>query len=107
MRIWMHLTLQAVGTFGGFFCGGLALSAFLELIRGAPRWVTIPTIILTVVPFVYGGMRIGEGLARLLPARCPECRGRAYAEGHRPIRFRCRVCGLVHRANVRTNWGKQ
>jgi ribosomal protein S27AE len=105
MRIWMHLILSSVAVFAGFFAGGLVLAGLLELIRVWPQWILIPTIIVSAFVLVFGGLRLGEWLVRRLSARCPQCRGRAYAEGHRPIRFRCTACGHVHYTNMRTNWG--
>ena len=105
MRIWMHLVLSAAAVFSGFFAGALLTGLLLELVRGGPRWAVIPLICVAMVAFVYGGLRSGEWLIRQLPVRCPECRRTAYAEGHRPIRFRCEACGHVHRTNVRANWG--
>ena len=91
--------------FAGFFAGAILAALLLELIRDGPRWAVVPVVCVSLVVFVYGGLRTGEWLVRQLPARCPQCRGAAYAEGHRPIRFRCTVCGHVHRTNVRANWG--
>jgi ribosomal protein S27AE len=105
MRIWIHCLLSGVAMFAGFFAGGLLTGLLLELIRGGPPWVVVPVVIVTMVAFIYGGLRAGEWLVRRLPARCPACAGQAYAEGHRPIRFRCSKCGHVHRTNMRTNWG--
>src|SRR5262245_32562689 len=105
MRIWMHLILSSIAVFAGFIAGGIVLALLLELIRDWPKAVFIPCIIVSAFVLVLGGLRVGEWLIRRLSARCPQCRGRAYAEGHRPIRFRCKVCGHVHRTNMRTNWG--
>ena len=62
-----------------------------------PAVVVIPVVIVLMVAFIYGGIRGGEWLVRRLPARCPACAARAFAEGHRPIRYRCTECGHVHR----------
>src|SRR5262245_55342394 len=105
MRIGTHLLLSFVAVFAGFFGGGRAAGAFLELIRGGPRWVVIPAIVAAMLTFVYGGVRLGEWSVRQLPARCPKCRGKSYAEGHRPVRFRCQECEYVQRTNVRAKWG--
>ena len=105
MRIWMHQLLGAVAEFAGFFAGAVVTALLLELIRDGPRWVVIPTITVAMIAFVIGGLRAGEWFVRRLPARCPACRGAAWAEGHRPVRFRCRACGHVHRTRFRTNWG--
>ena len=105
MRIWLHLILSAVAVFAGFFAGAVLTALLLELIRDGPRWVVIPVTVVSMVAFLLGGIRSGEWLVRRLPARCPACGRAAYAEGHRPIRFRCRACGHVQRTNTRTNWG--
>lgn len=105
MPIRLHLFCSAVSMFAGF-TGGAGLAALLlEGIRDLPRWFVIPVMVVALVVFVVGGIRAGEWLVRRLPARCPACGRAAVAEGHRPIRFRCRSCGHVHRTNVRTNWG--
>jgi hypothetical protein len=105
MRIWMHLLLNIIAVFGGFFGGTILAAMMLEVIRDGPRWVVIPVIAVSMVALAYGGLRIGEWLVRRLPARCPACAGPAYAEGHRPIRFRCTECGHVHHTLVRAKWG--
>src|SRR5262245_19388922 len=105
MRIWMHLLLSSIGMFAGFFAGGLMAAVVLELIRDGPRWIVIPTMIVTLIGLCYGGIRLAEWLVRQLSVRCPMCRGPAYAEGHRWIRFRCTACGHVHVTRMRTNWG--
>jgi hypothetical protein len=105
MRIWMHLLLGVVAMFGGFFGGAILTVALLEVIHDGPRWVVIPVTVVAMVALVLGGFRAGEWLVRQLPARCPACAGRAYAEGHRPVRFRCTACGHVHRTRMRANWG--
>jgi hypothetical protein len=106
MPIWMHHVLSTIAIFAGFFGGGLLTAILLELIRGGPKWVVLPVVSVALIVFAVGGIRFGEWLVRLLPARCPNCRGRAYAEGHRPIRFRCQECQHVHFSRSRTNWGK-
>jgi hypothetical protein len=105
MRIWIHLLLTGVAVFVGFIAGGILAALLLELIRDGPRWAVIPVVCVALVAFAYGGLRAGEWFVRQLPARCPKCRRAAYAEGHRPIRFRCASCGHVHWTNVRANWG--
>lgn len=107
MRIWMHLLLSGFAVFAGFFGGAIATALLLELIHDGPRWIVIPVTCVAMVVFVVGGLRTGEWAVRQLPARCPECDGTTWAEGHRPIRFRCRACGHVHRTNVRANWGAE
>lgn len=105
MRIWVHLTLSSLGVLLGFGSGCVLIALVLELIRGYPQWVVIPVIVVTGFAFIFGGVRAGEAFVRLLPARCPHCKGRSFAEGHRPIRFRCTECEHVHQTRMRTNWG--
>ena len=105
MRIWMHQLLSMFACLGGFLTGGLGAALVLEVIRGGPQWLVIAVVSVCLVGFAIGGIRAGEWLARRIPARCPECNGRTFAEGHRPIRFRCRECGHVHLTKTRTNWG--
>jgi hypothetical protein len=83
----------------------LLSALILELIRGGPRWFVIPAMIVTLIGLCFGGVLGCEWLVRRLSTRCPECRGPAYAEGHRPIRFRCTAFGHVHCTRMRTNWG--
>jgi hypothetical protein len=105
MRIWMHLLLSAVALFAGFVGGAILTAVLLDLIHDGPRWIVIPVTCVAMSVFVVGGLRTGEWTVRQLPARCPACRGAAWAEGHRPIRFRCTACGHLHRTRVRANWG--
>jgi hypothetical protein len=104
MRIWMHLVLTVIAAFAGFSGGAILTAMLLEVIRDGPRWVVIPVMVVSMVAFIYGGLRAAEWLVRQLPARCPACAGPAYAEGRQPIRFRCTECGRVHRTRVRANW---
>jgi hypothetical protein len=101
----MHLLLSSIAVFAGFLAGGFLTALLLELIRDGPRWLVIPTMVVALVVLCVGGLRAGEWLVRRFAARCPECRGPAYAEGHRPIRFRCVACGHIHYSRMRTNWG--
>jgi len=105
MRIWMHLFLSVVAMFAGFFGGAILTAMLLEVIREGPRSVVVPVICVSLVASAIGGLRAGEWLVRRLPVRCPACAGPSYAEGHRPIRFRCTACGHVHRTRMRANWG--
>lgn len=105
MRIWMHQVMEVIAVFAGFIVGGFLSALLLEVIRDGPRWLVIATMIVAFPALIYGGLRAGEWLVRQLPARCPKCRGPAYAEGHRPIRYRCRLCEYEHFTRSRTNWG--
>jgi hypothetical protein len=44
---------------------------------------------------------------RRIPARCPECGGKTYSEGNRPVIYRCRNCGHVVVTHISANWGKE
>ena len=105
MRIWMHLTLNGFAAFGGFVFGALVFAQVLVWLHGGPQWVVIPVTTAAMFVFPLSGLWIGERLVRRWPARCPECRGSAFAEGHRPIRYACRDCGYVHLTRMRANWG--
>ena len=106
MRIWMHLLLMATATFSGFFAGGGLTALVAELVRDRPPAVASAVIVPALVAFALGGALLGEWLVRRLPARCPSCGRPAYAEGHRPIRYRCRSCGHDYHTRARTNWGR-
>lgn len=105
MRIWMHLLLSVIAMFAGFVAGGILSALVLELIREGPGWFVFPVMAVTLIGLCVGGVLGAEWLVRRLSARCPLCRGPAYAEGHRPIRFRCTACGHIHHTRMRTNWG--
>jgi hypothetical protein len=105
MRIGMHLVLSTLAATAGFLAGSLLTALLLEVIRGCPQWVVVPSTVIALIGFCVGGVRGGEALVRLLPARCPDCRGRAFPEGHRPVRFRCKSCQRIHRTRMRVYWG--
>ncbi len=101
-----HLIIQVVFVFAGFIFGGILAAIVMEFIRPLPSILSIPLGIVALLSLAYGGVRGGEYVARLISVRCPQCRSSSFAEGHRPIRYRCKTCGHVELTRCRASWGK-
>jgi hypothetical protein len=102
MRIPLHLTLMLAGEVSGFVLGVLVMFAVVpaEVLSAAG-----PVLGLVLL---FGGAVAGVLAVRWLfgrvAARCPECGGRAFPRGRRPISYYCGDCDHTHETRVRSNW---
>jgi len=104
---WLHATIGAVSSFVCFFTVPFLLILSLKLLAppDAPRtagggWICL------IAPLFFGGAIFGFSLpgrlmARYVPAACPMCGGRAYANGpplktnNEDIHYTCGDCGYA------------
>src|SRR5437762_168288 len=108
MRIWMHGIIELVVVMAAFFGTGFViiisgLESLIESLMGGTKFAILAAMLL-VAPIIFGACYLAQVLIRKIPARCPECRGHTYAEGNRPVRYRCVDCGFVH-VTWRSNHG--
>ena len=95
MPIRLHLLLMILAQIAGFVLGiwillalfppgeNLLLAAVLVLLGGAAGYL-LPHYI----------------FRRWIPARCPECGGKAQCTGGRPLQYVCQDCGHVKETRV-------
>lgn len=117
MPIWLHIVMETVIGVGGFLLGGaLTLSVFMETMTvvagwlqgcalAIPVWVPHGIAVLFSAPLMFAIPLLLSRWFRQIPARCGKCDGRAFAEGHRPVRYRCQECGWLKTTNVNSNLG--
>src|SRR5262245_35986953 len=112
MPIWCHQLLSLGAALAGFAAGGALLFFIIALVwpsnaaegdggKFSPVWV------LPLIALPFAGIHLGGRLMDFCPARCPQCRGRAYIVGHRPVWYRCRDCGAEKRLSVSVAWGRR
>lgn len=97
----MHNILQTAVTLLGFSLGavvggGLVLAAnlLLPIESGWTRGVVAAVTTLTGWACAVGAAIIFQRRFRSkVPAECPRCSGKAFAEGWGATRFRCQQCG--------------
>jgi hypothetical protein len=113
MPIGLHpiLTILCVvlGFFGGAFLGWGALLLLVFGLRtlGAEGWAAGLLAPLLFLGGAVLGARGGVAFAvHCLPARCPQCGGRTYPRGGKPITYYCRDCGHVHKSWFSASGGR-
>jgi len=96
----VHVSVLFYGSMAGF--AGVAILALTH-----SHW--FDAVGIPFMPFGYalvpglGGLAVAIVqllLKFVILARCPECSGPAAFAGGRPITYRCRSCGHVHRTSV-------
>ena len=96
MRIGLHLIIEML-----LALAAICLFTFVPVMCGLALKFSFPW------PFALLGFLVGVDVSNLvrwwfrkIPARCPKCKGRTFAIGSRPIRYKCEECGYLHR----TGW---
>lgn len=107
MPIWLHILLDTVVFLAGIMLWWATAFGLWSVIpaRKVPHNLAVQVTILAILALGIGVGRLLSKRFRRIPARCANCGGRSYAEGNRPIRYRCRDCGCVKVTNVSSNWG--
>lgn len=91
----MHISLQFLLAFVGGLAGFIIYIAFFRM--------SFASQLASGIVFV---MSVGVGtvifrlVMFLIPARCPNCSGRAYSRGSSPITFVCRNCNHIHNTGI-------
>src|SRR5262245_35855365 len=104
MPIWLHLASAFVTRLFGFLTACLAASSAMVAVSGlleldlhtATNIVRLPLVVLSAAIMftsVYWGIRGGNWLVLQLPARCPQCGGRAWGQGCKVVIYTCENCG--------------
>jgi len=96
MPIWLNLLLGIGLQFVTFF--GVA---FLLFVKGPRLRTENTTVFLYFIGIAVSVFLVRFLFRRFVPAKCPECGGRANCKGSRPIYYECADCGHVHETNVR------
>jgi WD40 repeat protein len=99
LPVWAHMALLFLAPLVGFLGGAFGFLVVNGAIFGAggPSPLPVPLVIVCFLAFPFLGLSLALALVRLCPARCPHCGGRSYAEGNRPVVYRCAACGHLRR----------
>jgi hypothetical protein len=91
MSVRFHLFLMIFCEFAGFLVGGI-LVVYLFVTSGGLHFRFLQ--IVTFFAIILVGTMIPRLVFRnLIPAKCPACGEKAYAQGANPVRYVCRSCG--------------
>ena len=108
MPVWLHLLIDTIAFFATVVLWWTITIPLLSLdfVRGIVR----DNEVRTTVNFVVCAAGLGLGVIasrvfRKIPARCVKCGGKTFAEGNRPVRYKCKECGFVQLTKLRSNWG--
>jgi len=91
MPIGAHLILMMVCQFAGCFAVGSALMNRAMRTQGG-----IGSVLLAVGAAMATFCILQLLFTFVIPARCPNCGGRAFCRGGRPITYICSKCSHVH-----------
>lgn len=109
MPIWCHQGLSVLAVGGS---GVAVLGLGILLLDALAARQPLPDPVLFLGTLLIFGLGIGGGklagrLADQIPVACGKCPGRAYREGHRPNRYRCRACGHDVVVASWSDWGRR
>ena len=97
LPITTHLIFSLGWTALGFFGGSLIwMFSVVPHVRGMEQGLKLllifagPVFIALLLKFVFNAV----------PAQCPQCGGKAYRKGYRPIKYICRSCDHVHKTKI-------
>jgi hypothetical protein len=112
MPIWLHLTIWITAQIVGAMGSAIAVMAFVPSPHGEPPRAKFA---LFFGAFILGAIIPRLVFKYLVPAKCPQCGGRAFfsslrqsqrspifggRRGARNIVYRCKECGHVHVTGV-------
>ena len=94
LPIWVHMMLYILS----MMLGWLGMPALLVI--GLGRFVPGPAGAILFIGGAFGGVFLVNFLfKKAIPARCPNCLGRAYCKHmSSPTQYVCRDCGYVHKS---------
>ena len=96
MPINLHLYLRIVFQAAGFLGGPILVSMNMKQIEALGI-----NGILALVGSVFLGAAIPSAIFHfLIPARCPKCSDRSFVHEGRPITYRCKSCGFIHKTSL-------
>jgi DNA-directed RNA polymerase subunit RPC12/RpoP len=101
MRVAVHFGLSSLAQITAFVVG--ALVAFFAIPRALRAWLDLAAII-PVGGTALAATTAARWIMRRLPARCPECGGRASQKGGQLIYYECIDCGHTVPTGIRVNW---